>query len=399
MGGPRYQQTPASAGRLFALSHDLMGALDLDGRLVWANPAWQAVLGRDPAELTGTAYLELLHPDDRERALAVQAELAAGTTARPELEVRLRTSDGDDRWILFNAVYSPDERLLYISGKDVTARAETALLHSRYRALVANLPDTVVTLFDPDLRIIVAEGAQLARRGLDADAYAGRPLAEAMPAEQFAKIAPRYRAALAGETPDLRRRHARRRGHLPRAGRPAPRRAGAPARRDVGQPRRHRVAPAGARDGVAHRRARALQRRARAVRLRRLARPLRAAADGLQLPAAAAPPLRRHARRGRRRLHRLRGRGRRAHAHADRGPARLLARRPLRAPDRARRHRARGRRGRRDAARARRRRAARDRVGRAADRRRRPGAARAAVPEPRRQRREVRRAGRARRAS
>lgn len=38
-----------------------------------------------------------------------------------------------------------------------------------YRTLVANLPDTVVTLFDPDLRIVVAEGALLARRGLDAD--------------------------------------------------------------------------------------------------------------------------------------------------------------------------------------------------------------------------------------
>jgi len=124
MGRPRYQQTPASAGRLFALSHDLMGALDLDGRLVWANPAWEVVVGRDPAALAGTPYLELLHPDDRERALAVQAELAGGQTERPELEVRLRTSSGEDRHILFNAVYSPDERLLYISGKDVTELRE-----------------------------------------------------------------------------------------------------------------------------------------------------------------------------------------------------------------------------------------------------------------------------------
>ncbi len=44
MGGPRYEQTPASAGRLFALSHDLMGALDLEGRLAWTNPAWEHLL-------------------------------------------------------------------------------------------------------------------------------------------------------------------------------------------------------------------------------------------------------------------------------------------------------------------------------------------------------------------
>ena len=36
-------------------------------------------------------------------------------------------------------------------------------------------------MFDPDLRIIVAEGAQLARRGLDGAAYTGRALADAMP--------------------------------------------------------------------------------------------------------------------------------------------------------------------------------------------------------------------------
>ena len=199
MGAPKYQQTPASAGRLFALSHDLMGALDLDGRLVWANPAWEVVLGRDPSALVGTPYLELLHPDDRDRALAVQSDLAAGRTGRPELEVRLRTSSGEDRHILFTAVYSAEERLLYISGKDVSALAERALLHTRYRALVANLPDTIVTLFDPELRIVVAEGAQLARRGLLADSYAGVPLVEATPPEQYARIAPRYRAALAGE--------------------------------------------------------------------------------------------------------------------------------------------------------------------------------------------------------
>jgi PAS domain S-box-containing protein len=199
MGGSRYQQTPASAGRLVALSHDLMGAIDLEGRLVWVNPAWNVLLGYEPESLIGVPYLELLHPDDRERALAVQGELGAGRTDRPELELRLRTAAGEHRHVLFNGVYSPEERLFYISGKDVTARAERTLLHARYRSLVANLPDTIVTLFDPDLRIIVAEGAQLARRGLDAAAYTGAPLGETLPAEQYARIAPRYRSALAGE--------------------------------------------------------------------------------------------------------------------------------------------------------------------------------------------------------
>ena len=140
----------------------------------------------------------------------------------------------------------------------------------------------------------------------------------------------------------------------------------------------------------ARRRARALQRRAPAVRLHRLARPVRAAADGLELPAAAAPPLPRAARRRRRRVHRLRRRRRDAHALADRGPARLLARRPRRASrepvdlDAGRRRRAalagrgdrRGQRGGRASA-----------TCRAVHGR--PRAARAAAAEPGRQRAEV----------
>ena len=100
MGEQRYQQTPASAGRLVALSHDLMGALDRQGRLVWTNPAWEHLLDLGADELAGTPYLELLHPDDRERALEVQLELAAGRTVRPELGVRLRTSAGGYPWVL-----------------------------------------------------------------------------------------------------------------------------------------------------------------------------------------------------------------------------------------------------------------------------------------------------------
>ena len=201
----RHTQRPtgASAARLFDLSHDLMGATDRDGRLVWTNPAWDRQLGWDAAELAGTPYLELVHPDDRERARCAERALAQGAGEWPEIEVRVRTRDGGHRWILFSAVFAPDEQLVYLSGKDVTARneavAERALAHTRYRALVANLPDAVVTLFDTDLRIIVAEGGQLARRGLDPGAFEGRHLSETLPAEHYARMGSRYRAALAGE--------------------------------------------------------------------------------------------------------------------------------------------------------------------------------------------------------
>ena len=79
--------------------------------------------------------------------------------------------------------------------------ALTALLDSA--ALVANLPDTVETLFDPDLGILVAEGGQLPRRGIDTEQYARSRYQDVMPPEQQAIILPHYRAALEGRPREI----------------------------------------------------------------------------------------------------------------------------------------------------------------------------------------------------
>jgi PAS domain S-box-containing protein len=192
-----------------------MGAIDRTGRLVWTNPAWESVLGWTAETLGETAYLDLVHPDDRGRIQVAESALRRGAAHWPDTELRVRHHDGSYRWILFSGVVSPDQPLLFVSGKDVSTRndavAELELLHARYRALVGNLPDTIVTLFDPDLRILVTEGGQLARRGLEASSFAGMRLEDAMPAEQAVAILPHYREALAGkpqefdvDTPDGR---------------------------------------------------------------------------------------------------------------------------------------------------------------------------------------------------
>jgi PAS domain S-box-containing protein len=180
-----------------------MGAIDRHGRLVWTNPAWETTLGWTSDELAEMNYLELVHPDDRNRVEVAQAALSHGAPHWPDTELRVRHRGGRHHWILFSGVVSPEERLLFISGKDVSARndavSELELLHARYRTLVANLPDTVVRLFDTDLRILVAEGAQLARRGIDAAKYDGLRFEDVLAPELSAAMLPRYQAALDGE--------------------------------------------------------------------------------------------------------------------------------------------------------------------------------------------------------
>jgi PAS domain S-box-containing protein len=110
----------AGAEQLVALSHDLMGAVDVHRRLVWTNPAWKAVLGWEPEELAGVVYSDLLHPDDRPAAANAERALLAGAGRWPEAEFRVRSRRGDYRLILWSGVAAPERALLYVSGKDIT---------------------------------------------------------------------------------------------------------------------------------------------------------------------------------------------------------------------------------------------------------------------------------------
>ena len=82
---------------------DIISTAAPNGTITYANDRWFAYCGLTPEE-NATRWLELvLHPDDRERCVAVwSAALAAGTDY--EIEVRNRRHDGAYRWFLTRAV-------------------------------------------------------------------------------------------------------------------------------------------------------------------------------------------------------------------------------------------------------------------------------------------------------
>jgi PAS domain S-box-containing protein len=191
------------AERFVAISHDLMCACEVHGQIVWSNPAWGRQLGWSAEELETKNYLELVHPDDHEGLLVAHSALVGGAPEWPPTELRVLARNGGFRWMLFSAVAAEGEPLVYLCGKDVTAykdaQARAAKTHARYRALITNLPDTVITLYDPELRIIALEGGQLALRGVDPEAYTGVRLADTLPREHFLRLEAHLRSALAGE--------------------------------------------------------------------------------------------------------------------------------------------------------------------------------------------------------
>jgi PAS domain S-box-containing protein len=176
-----------------------------DGQIVLANPALAAMLGYGaPDELRSLDLARdvYLRSEDR-RALVARYE----HSDRPwTVEVQWKKKDGAPLWVQISAHVIADEagatRYFEAFVLDVTERraSEEALRQSeaRYRALVTNLPDTSVFLYDHDLRYVLVDGSTLEGVGLSKEALEGHTIFEVLPAEVCDRIAPLRRAALAG---------------------------------------------------------------------------------------------------------------------------------------------------------------------------------------------------------
>ena len=108
-------------GRSWAVTPDLMGALNGQGYFETSNPAWQTMLGWTEEEVRRTSIWEFLHPDDLERT---RAGFGLTDVGEPAVQVRnrYRCNDGSYRWISWVAV--PENGTVYCTGRDITAEKQ-----------------------------------------------------------------------------------------------------------------------------------------------------------------------------------------------------------------------------------------------------------------------------------
>lgn len=108
--------------RTWRNSQDMLVICDQHGLFRAVNPAWTRLLGWQPNELLDRTYLDLVHPDDH--ATTARRLAAAATDGVPRYENRVRHKDGSYRWFCW--VASPDEGLIYASGRHISAEKEAA---------------------------------------------------------------------------------------------------------------------------------------------------------------------------------------------------------------------------------------------------------------------------------
>jgi diguanylate cyclase (GGDEF)-like protein/PAS domain S-box-containing protein len=80
-------------------SSDFISITGPDGMLTYVSPGAQRLLGHDPAEWTGRAAADLMHPDDLQIALQRFALIQDRPGASVAYEARLLHADGSWRWV------------------------------------------------------------------------------------------------------------------------------------------------------------------------------------------------------------------------------------------------------------------------------------------------------------
>ncbi|MFW2367317.1 MAG: PAS domain S-box protein [Desulforhopalus sp.] len=109
--------------KFFDVSLDMFSVVEFDGSIRQINPAWTRLLGWNAEELKGTKLINLVHPRDKRTSYNRFMELTKGVNLL-SFENRVRSKDGTYRWVTWNSLPLPQERLIYSVAHDTTHRRE-----------------------------------------------------------------------------------------------------------------------------------------------------------------------------------------------------------------------------------------------------------------------------------
>ncbi len=149
----RRNRADIRARQFFDLSQDMLCTMDLQGRCIEVNGAWQRSLGYRPVEMRGRRLLDFTHPDDHAHAMEEAKKVFSGGDST-SLETRVAATDGSWHWLRTSSVFEPAEELVYARSTDITDRKAAQEERERLIAEVQKLAASDALTGLPNRRVL-----------------------------------------------------------------------------------------------------------------------------------------------------------------------------------------------------------------------------------------------------
>jgi diguanylate cyclase (GGDEF)-like protein/PAS domain S-box-containing protein len=122
---------------------DVVTVLDEEGRVVYASPSGQRILG---ASTVGMPVFDVIHPEERAHVRDRFAALVHDKGGLERMQVRVRQAGGDHRWFDFtasNQLHNPALDGIVINARDITDSREMQdrLAHDAHHDPLTGLPN------------------------------------------------------------------------------------------------------------------------------------------------------------------------------------------------------------------------------------------------------------------
>ena len=151
---PNISPSPSAPGEardpvapLLAIARGLVCVAGFDGYFKVLSPAWERTLGYSIRELCAQPYLDLIHPDDRDRPCDETCGLRAGRAVF-RFKNRYRCRNGSYRWLAWMATACPAQELVYASARDITKSVRTDQGLRSTNARLAGIAERTALLLD-----------------------------------------------------------------------------------------------------------------------------------------------------------------------------------------------------------------------------------------------------------
>lgn len=122
--------------------------------LLKVHPQFHELLGYTESEMLLTNFMDLIHPEEREKNYKLYKDLLIGKLKSLELDARLVRKDGKTIWAYINCTIARDEKgrplhnIIFI--KDITERKkmeyEIIESYNRYKSLIEFLPEAILVI-------------------------------------------------------------------------------------------------------------------------------------------------------------------------------------------------------------------------------------------------------------